>query len=242
VVALFRAVRGADADYGEFQTEVMGSDQRVECDQAYVWNASRILAGESAQRWNSYLIKLGFIGAIDHGTNTIHPNEPTQVVFFSKEFVRLLEFIQNRPQQFEHWVPYRQQLYQWSRRNDPRHLGADVRNRIDLLLTKIGLGVSCYQDAIEMQEEFTGTYTVKSCLLNVKYGVNELYKYMGWIISHQDRLQDSGLDWEQLFGGIVDRIDGWKKILVLPKYGLVSEFQEMIREMEHLLTRFERFR
>jgi hypothetical protein len=39
--------------------------------------------------------RLGFRGAIDHGTGTIHPNEPIQAVFFDPGSIRILDVIHN---------------------------------------------------------------------------------------------------------------------------------------------------
>jgi hypothetical protein len=66
-------------NYLEIKAKVI--EERLSCDQGFVWNMTRHLSGFSNTRWTGLLRRLGFIGAIDHGTETIHPNEPTQAVF-----------------------------------------------------------------------------------------------------------------------------------------------------------------
>ena len=47
-------------------------------------------------QWSALMRKtLGYDGVVDHGYGIIHPNEPTQAVFFSKNKIRQLELIDN---------------------------------------------------------------------------------------------------------------------------------------------------
>lgn len=72
---------------------------------SWIWNTTRLLAAEitaaTGQRgtvaWNRILRNgLGYAGVIDRtGTGLIHPSEPTQAVWLSREPIRLVEIIRN---------------------------------------------------------------------------------------------------------------------------------------------------
>lgn len=82
-------------DYINMKIVVLAVNQRVVCDQAFVWNFTRHLSGFNPKKWTGLLRQLGFVGALDYGTKTIHPNEPTQAVFFDPGSVTVLDALDN---------------------------------------------------------------------------------------------------------------------------------------------------
>jgi len=60
-----------------------------------LWLVTRKLAKEKPTQWNINLRKCGIDGFMDHGTGTIHINEPTQCVVFSADNLKLLHSIDN---------------------------------------------------------------------------------------------------------------------------------------------------
>ena len=61
-----------------------------------LWNWTRLAAHENTTKWPKILRALGYSGAVDRGSKVIHPNEPTQAVFFSINAIKVLEVIPNR--------------------------------------------------------------------------------------------------------------------------------------------------
>ena len=61
-----------------------------------LWNWTRLAALKKTAQWPKILRALGYSGAVDHGSKVIHPNEPTQAVFFSTNAIKVLEVIPNR--------------------------------------------------------------------------------------------------------------------------------------------------
>lgn len=58
--------------------------------------ANAITDGETAKQWGRVFQLLGYCGAVDSkGEGIIHPNEPTQAVFFSISGIRVLELVDN---------------------------------------------------------------------------------------------------------------------------------------------------
>ena len=60
-----------------------------------LWIVTRMLANNKPTQWNTNLRKCGIDGFMDHGTGTIHPNEPTQCVVFAANNLKLLHSINN---------------------------------------------------------------------------------------------------------------------------------------------------
>ena len=60
-----------------------------------LWFVTQILANQNPIQWNANLRKCGIDGFVDHGTKTIHPNEPTQCVVFTTNALKLLHSIEN---------------------------------------------------------------------------------------------------------------------------------------------------
>lgn len=60
-----------------------------------LWFVTQILANQNTIQWNANLRKCGIDGFVDHGTKTIHPNEPTQCVVFAANALKLLHSIDN---------------------------------------------------------------------------------------------------------------------------------------------------
>jgi len=66
-----------------------------------IWEICRVVArdlGTSSPpaMWNKIMRSLGYAGVTDKtGQGIIHPNEPTQAVFFSKQAIRVVEMIHN---------------------------------------------------------------------------------------------------------------------------------------------------
>ena len=62
----------------------------------YLWNWTRLAADEKTVQWPKILRSLGYSGAEDRGSGSIHEDEPTQAVFFSMDAIKVLEVIPNR--------------------------------------------------------------------------------------------------------------------------------------------------
>ena len=60
-----------------------------------LWLVTKAIANDKPTQWNINLRKCGIDGFIDHGTGTIHINEPTQCVVFSASALKLLHSIEN---------------------------------------------------------------------------------------------------------------------------------------------------
>jgi hypothetical protein len=102
----------SEEDY--FSVKRKSLRERVSCDQGFIWNVTRHLSGQSPARWTAMMRQVGLIGAIDYGTETIHPNEPTQAVFFDPGSIRVIDVISNvKPQQY--FQGKHEQLSGWSR-------------------------------------------------------------------------------------------------------------------------------
>jgi hypothetical protein len=91
-----REVRAMGSDsYRELKDIVML--ERAECDEAFAWNMTRHISNFNSRKWTNLLLRVGINGAVDYGTGTIHPNEPTQAVFLRPGMTRIIEVIDNRP-------------------------------------------------------------------------------------------------------------------------------------------------
>lgn len=60
-----------------------------------LWLMTKILSDDKPTQWNANLRKCGIDGFVDHGTGTIHSNEPTQCVVFAANALKLLHSIDN---------------------------------------------------------------------------------------------------------------------------------------------------
>ena len=60
-----------------------------------LWLVTKAIANDKPTQWNINLRKCGIDGFMDHGTGTIHINEPTQCVVFSADNLKLLHSIDN---------------------------------------------------------------------------------------------------------------------------------------------------
>ena len=60
-----------------------------------LWLMTKILSDDKPTQWNANLRKCGIDGFVDHGTSTIHSNEPTQCVVFAANALKLLHSIDN---------------------------------------------------------------------------------------------------------------------------------------------------
>ena len=60
-----------------------------------LWIVTRTLAKDKPTQWNINFRKCGIDGFVDHGTGTIHRNEPTQCVVFAANALKLLHSIDN---------------------------------------------------------------------------------------------------------------------------------------------------
>lgn len=62
----------------------------------YTWKLTKFAVGDNATNWNILFRKyLGIDGVVDMGCGFVHPNEPTQAVFFSKAAVTTLDRVRN---------------------------------------------------------------------------------------------------------------------------------------------------
>lgn len=100
------------SDFNRFKLEaVLGAHKTRNESAGIFWNLSRILSYEitkskykrntttlkEATMWNKILRTLGYIGFTDKsGMGIIHPNEPTQAVFLSKEHIQHIDQIKNK--------------------------------------------------------------------------------------------------------------------------------------------------
>jgi len=95
-----------------------------------VWLATQLFANENPISWNTNLRKLGIDGFIDHGTGTIHANEPTQGVALSANALKVIHVIENviSPSQKSH-SPYdiQQNILQYIISNDINDLSKLIK-------------------------------------------------------------------------------------------------------------------
>ena len=61
-----------------------------------LWNITRNFSGENPNIWSALWRALGYDGAVDLGTGTIHPAEPTQAVFFTRDAIEVKETLINK--------------------------------------------------------------------------------------------------------------------------------------------------
>ena len=61
-----------------------------------LWNLTRLAAAENPNRWSAIWRALGYDGALDIGTGTIHNAEKTQAVFFARDVVDLIKTFANK--------------------------------------------------------------------------------------------------------------------------------------------------
>ena len=62
---------------------------------AGIWNLTKTLSKGDAKRWRSYLVRIGYAGAIDDGQGIIHIQEDAQAVFFAKNYINEKGLINN---------------------------------------------------------------------------------------------------------------------------------------------------
>ena len=60
-----------------------------------LWLVTKAIANDKPTQWNINLRKCGIDGFMDHGTGTIHINEPTQCVVFAADNLKLIHSIDN---------------------------------------------------------------------------------------------------------------------------------------------------
>lgn len=83
-------------DEDRIHTMSSGKSQSPE---SRMWEVVRYMAwhikGKQTVQWAKLFRKIGYNGVVDWGKGIIHPNEPTQAVFFSKDNLKPLEMIRN---------------------------------------------------------------------------------------------------------------------------------------------------
>ncbi len=180
---------GDDADYETFRREVvLAPGQRVACDEAYVWNATRHLAEFNPAKWTWFLRRMGFIGVIDNGTSTIHPNEPTQVVFFDPPSLKLEEIIDNRVPQYEGHDRTRLNLAAWSRDRDE----TTISNELEFESVKIGSFIDGFIRNLRNGTKFVSNPMehARDDLYDASRRAEIVFKYLGWVASHIKLLEN----------------------------------------------------
>jgi hypothetical protein len=177
--------KSSEKKYRLFLKSVLGSDQRVYSDQAFVWNATRHLSGFNPAKWTSLLVQLGFIGAIDYGTRQIHDNEPTQAVFFSRAFVTPLDSIVNQRPQYEEGGSEAQRTLQGLTRAQESSVGGSfifdtIRSNINHLDHIV---IEYLKAARDSESEYTRYYSRR-----IEEQVSMLRALVGWLLTHRRKI------------------------------------------------------
>lgn len=217
-----------DSKYISLKKKVLS--ERVVCDQAFVWNMTRHLSSGNPRRWTGMLRQLGFTGALDHDTETIHPNEPTQAVFFDMTQVRILEVVDNElPKNFTNL--YTRELSGWSARpQEDRLHGVLIQVYSSYLLRE---AVPEGQRAVELRKslmENKNMYMVTHDLLTDS--LNYLWRYLGWLNQHGDE------EWrDQVRPAIVEKLQDWLRFLQTLEppvswVGLVGRLSRLIQVVQ----------
>ncbi len=68
---------------------------KIRSNYSKLWLMTKIISDDKTTQWNINFRKCGIDGFVDHGTGTIHPNEPTQCVVFASNALKLLHSIDN---------------------------------------------------------------------------------------------------------------------------------------------------
>jgi hypothetical protein len=157
-----------EEQYQEYKREALGTDQRVACDTAFVWNFARIFTKNKA-KWTAMMRRMGFIGAVDENTGTIHPNEPNQAVFFDPASIQVLEVIHNKPPKQHKILPSggaeHSLLSEWSE-NTEKGIGGALRF----------LSQSVY-DLYQVAND-------RNNYLKPKDIIYDITRYIGWLNMH----------------------------------------------------------
>jgi len=151
--------------YLEQKRKTLEEGQRVACDTAYVWNFLRLFTSNKV-KWTSMLRQMGFIGAIDNGTSTIHPNEPNQAVIFNPSSIKVIEVMHKKiPQQHTGKGSTYQSLFgQWSEAPEK-----NVKSVLALLDREV-------RDLKVKYNATTGRY--------IDPDLTYTLKYIGWLNTH----------------------------------------------------------
>jgi len=83
-------------DFKAIMSDVL-STKTIRSDNSLLWLGTQAMAKENPRKWNTILQGMGIDGFHDHGTKTIHMNEPTQAVFFS---TRAIQHVGQIPNEF----------------------------------------------------------------------------------------------------------------------------------------------
>lgn len=163
----------SEDEYQEHKKNTFEAGQRVECDTAFVWNFLRLFANNKV-KWTAMMRQMGFIGAVDYGTGTIHQNEETQAVFFDRSALEVIEVMNNgTPRQHMGYEGGNQSLLgQWAEVPERGIKGAltFLRNEI-ILLDQIA--------EFFYKREYTANRTA-----NFRAGLKRIMSYVGWLNSH----------------------------------------------------------
>jgi len=75
--------------------EIGKSGSEYRSNYSTVWLATQLISNKNPISWNTNLRKLGIDGFFDHGTGTIHTNEPTQGVALTANALKVIHVIEN---------------------------------------------------------------------------------------------------------------------------------------------------
>jgi hypothetical protein len=165
----------SESSYITKKEEVLS--ERVTSDQAFVWNFTRHLSGFNKSRWTALMRRMGIIGAVDDDTGTIHPNEPTQAVFFDPKSIRVIEVIHNEmPPQYGpgkvNWS-----FSEWAQ--NPDKYAGTVINTVINTVASIGRTI----DALKANPDAPYTYWEDSFTFTIS-DIERVCRYAGWLNLH----------------------------------------------------------
>jgi hypothetical protein len=170
--------------YDQLKRSVLG--ERVVSDTAFVWNMTRHLSGKNPRTWMGLLRKLGLTGVIDHGTSTIHEQEPTQAVFFDFRVIKVLDRIDNQLGQWSSSTQEFKPLQETPAGALKREWSRDVYEGMDEAVRRLAkimgyLGVSLEEARDEKESEF---YRRNQYSQVISY-VERIASILGWVQAHK---------------------------------------------------------
>jgi hypothetical protein len=183
--------------YQDFREVVLGPSQNLSCDEAFVWNATRHLSGFNPPKWTALMRSMGFIGAIDYGTRTIHPNEPYQAVFFDPGSIQPLEFIHNKNTKYTDYYSTserddtRRKFYDWAR-------GKGGMSSVETWINRDVSYLKVIQDTIVKgirdKDYDTDLYAAWRITNNLESTLHNIFRVFGWMTSHPQLIEPSFLE------------------------------------------------
>jgi hypothetical protein len=210
-------------EYEELKVRVLNSsfDELVN-DDAFAWEMTKKLAGSNTRLWTGLLRQLGLIGAIDHGTGTIHENEKFQGVFFDPASIRVLEVIDNREKDSPGKI---QQRREWSR---------DLESGFQSALSSLSSNMNWFEKNIR-KNTVNGICTLDwRALENMGSDLKTIQDTLAWLYQHRSQIvsMDYGPAWEDLQREILGRLYLYQEL----EFGEEAESQETGARGDPVLT------